>query len=496
MPSVYTGTPPMSTRPTRTLCVLLACLLSTPPALAQPAPSVPPVPAVPFTYSPALTDQLKQIQAAALTSDYAYRQLSYLCNNIGPRLSGSPQAARAVEYVADELKKLGLTVSLEKVMVPHWVRGVETGELIEYRGKVAGTVQKLVLTALGGSVATPAQGLKAPVVVVSSFAELEALGRSAVEGKIVLFNKRFDQQLAANGYGGEAYGEAVVYRTQGPIAAGRLGAVAALVRSVGGASYRLPHTGATRYLPDVPKIPAAALAAEDADLLAGLAGQGPIQMQLTLTPRTLPDAVSYNVVADLKGSEKPDEVVIVSGHLDSWDLATGALDDASGVAVAMQTAQLVRQLKLTPKRTLRVIAWMAEENGLHGARAYVEAHKAEMASHIAAFESDLGAGHPVGVVARVDPKAVPMLAPAASVLAASGAGVIRVAGATAPDISLLGELGVPTFAPLQDSRTYFDYHHTPADTLDKVNPRELAENAAVMAVMAYAVANLPQPLPR
>jgi carboxypeptidase Q len=303
--------------------------------------------------------------------------------------------------------------------------------------------------------------------------------------------------MTAQGYGLDAYGQAVVYRGIGASAAARLGAVASLVRSVGGADYRLPHTGALGYANDAPKIPAAAVAAEDADLIAYLSGQGTVRLHLVLTPRTLPDVESYNVIADIKGAEHPEQVIIVSGHLDSWDLGTGAIDDGAGIAVAMQTAQLIKRLGLRPKRTIRVVAWMNEENGLMGGRTYAEDHKAVIANHIAAIESDLGAGHPVGFSAHVSARAFEMLRPIAAILLPSGAGIVRQSqNAEGADVSPLDSMGVPTLAPIQDSRSYFSYHHTAADTLDKVVPRELAENSALMVVLAYAIANLPEPLPR
>ena len=474
------------------VCVLLAALLLAGglPLRAQQGQNQPSL------YSPQLLSELRQIQQAALASDYAYKQTAYLSNNIGPRLSGSPQAQRAVEYVADELKRLGLEVRLEKLMVPHWVRGAETGELVEFPGQTPQTTQKIVLTALGGSVATPAEGLTAEVVAVNDFNELQALGRDKVAGKIVLFNVKFDREMAAQGYGGDAYGQVAGYRFAGASAAARQGAVASLVRSAGGSQNRLAHTGAMGYAQDAPQIPAAAVSSEDADLIAHLLKQGKVRLHLTLTPRRLPDAVSYNVVADLKGSERPEEVVIVSGHLDSWDLGTGAIDDAAGVAVAMQTAQLLKQLNLRPRRTIRVIAWMNEENGLVGGRTYAREHAAELANHYAAIESDRGAGHPLGFEAMVNPDVLPMLAPVSEVLRSQGAGLIRRTEGTEADISPMAAQGVPAFGLWQDTRTYFDYHHTAADTLDKISPRELAENAAAMAVLAYALANLPQPLPR
>src|SRR5215470_19014512 len=269
----------------------------------------------PPVFSPQTLSELKQLQKAALESDYAYRQVAHLANNIGPRLSGSAQAAKAVEYVAAELKTLGCEVQLEKVMVPHWVRGEETGALVQFPGQALSTTQKIVLCALGGSVATPKNGIEAEVLVVKNFDELKSMAREKIAGKIVLFNYPFDKQMAAEGRGGEAYGEAVVYRSNGPSAAARLGAVACLIRSVGAADYRLPHTGETDYATDAPKIPAGAVTSEDADLIAHLILQGPVRMKLVLTPQTLPDAESANVIGDIKGSEHPEQVVVVSGHL-------------------------------------------------------------------------------------------------------------------------------------------------------------------------------------
>jgi carboxypeptidase Q len=451
----------------------------------------------PYQYPAELVSELIRLQNAALSSDYAYVQLAHLCNNIGPRLSGSPQAQQAVQYVAAEMRRLGLDVQLEKVKVPHWVRGAETGELVQFAGQAPGTTQKIILTALGGSVATAAEGVTAEIVVADSFAHLTSLGREKVAGKIVLFNARFDKQMAAQGFAGDAYGQAVIYRGIGASAAARLGAVAALVRSVGGADYRLPHTGALFYQENAPKIPAAAVTAEDADLIAYLAAQDPVRMRLILTPQTLADVESYNVIADIKGSEHPEQVVIVSGHLDSWDLGTGAIDDGAGVVVSMQVGQLIKRLGLRPKRTIRVIAWMNEENGLMGGRTYANNHRTELSNHIAALESDLGAGHPVGFTAHLSSRALEMLQPVSSILQASGAGIVRQSqNSEGADVSPLDAAGVPTLAPIQDDRTYFNYHHTAADTLDKIVPRELAENAALVAVLAYAIANLGAPLPR
>ena len=256
----------------------------------------------PGAWTPEQIQTMEKIRELALTDPYALDELRHLCYNIGPRLSGSPQAAKAVEYVAAEMKALGADVTLEKAMVPHWVRGEERGELVSWTGQAAGTQQKVVLTALGGSVATPADGLTADVIVVNDWAALKALPEGAAKGKILLFNHKFDEQLAAQGYGMNAYGGAVSYRGAGPIAGSAVGAVAVLVRSAGGGIYRSPHTGLTMYTDGVVKIPAAAVTAEDAEMIASLAQQGPVTMHLTLTPQTLPDAESFNVIADWKGT--------------------------------------------------------------------------------------------------------------------------------------------------------------------------------------------------
>ena len=468
----------------------------------QPTPSAEsastaPTPApTPIVFSPQTLADLKRLQQSALSSDYAYRQVAHLANNIGPRLSGSAQAAKAVEYVAGELKATGCDVELEKVMVPHWVRGEELAALVQFPGQAENTTQKIVLCALGASVGTPPAGLTAEIVAVKNFDELNALDRNKVAGKIVLFNYPFDKQMAAEGRGGEAYGQAVVYRSDGPSAAARQGAVGCLIRSVGGADYRIPHTGMTKYADDAPKIPAAAVTAEDADLIVDLVQQGTVKMKLVLTPQTLSDVESANVIGDIKGSEHPKQVVIVSGHLDSWDLGTGATDDGAGVAVSMEAAHLIQQLHLTPKRTIRVIAWMNEENGLAGSKQYGKDHEKEWANHFAAMETDNGAGHPIGLNIKGKLEIKKMLAAVSAVLQEAGAGGVNFAEHIGADIEPMEKAGVPAFSPIQDSRFYFNYHHTSADTLDKIVPRELAENSAVVVVAAYALANMEQPLPR
>jgi Zn-dependent M28 family amino/carboxypeptidase len=398
-----------------------------------------------------------------------------------------------VDYVAAELRQIGLDVHLEEVKVPHWVRGAETAELTEYPGQAAGTTQKVVLTALGGSTATPADGITTDVVVVNNFDELRALGHDKVAGKIVLFNEVFDKKKAAGGMAFMAYGEAVRYRGAGPKAAADMGAVAALVRSVGSADFRLPHTGFS-----FPAgIPAGAVTAEDADLIAHLSAQGQLRMHLTLTPQKLPDVTSYNVIADLKGSEHPDQFVIMSGHLDSWDLGTGAIDDGAGVVVAMEAAEILQKLHLRPRRTLRVIAWMDEESGGAGSTTYTKDYSAEFIRTIAAIESDGGAAHPLGFDVKMTPHAAELLRPVLEILQSFGASAVMPSSyPPGADIAAMAESGVPSLGILQDGRTYFHYHHTAADTLDKIVPAELRENAAAMAVMGYALASMKDPLPR
>jgi carboxypeptidase Q len=444
------------------------------------------------TYSAELTDRLVALRDAALSDDYAYQQVKYLTENIGARPEGSAQAQAAVEYVADQLRKLGLDVHLEPVMVPRWTRGQDTAELVEYPGHTYGTSQRIVLLALSGNAPTSPEGITANVVVVNDFQELEELGRDKVSGKIVLYNVHFDRAKAANGLADDAYDEAVVYRGLGAKRAQDLGAVASLVRSVGNADYRIPHAGWSA----AAGIPAGAVTSEDADLIADLAAEGPVRMHLVLTSRVGPPVQTYNVVGDIKGSEHPEQVVVVSGHLDSWDPGTGAIDDAAGVAVAMETAQLVQQLHLHPKRTLRVIAWMDEENGGTGHNAYTKAHAGDFANYAGAIESDLGSDHPLGFLAKVNPQALPILQPVQDILEKFGANLIKMNDNTGADIDPMSKAGVPAFGIMQDARTYFNYHHTAADTLDKIEPHLLQQNAAAMAVMGFALADMPNLLPR
>jgi len=444
-------------------------------------------------FYPQLRREMAKIRDLALEDQYAYSQLEHLADSIGPRPAGSPQADAAVHYVADQMRNLGLEVKLEPVMVRRFIRGSDTAELLEYPGQVPGTKQKIVVTALLGNAPTPADGITGEIVVAHSFDHLISLGRDKVAGKIVLFDFAYDSRKAAAGRAGSAYGESVRYRAAGAAAAERFGAIASLVRSTGDGAYRLPHTGYSA----AAHIPAGAVTAEDAMLIARLAEKGPVRIHLLLPTHEGPEVQSYNVIGDLKGSEHPEQMVIVSGHLDSWDLGTGAIDDGAGVVVAMETAELLHRLNLHPKRTIRVIAWMNEEMGATGRDVYAKEYAPQIANHVAAIESDLGAEHPLGFHVRASEAAQQELTPVLDALRPIGASIFDVVTSSPEtDIEPLSDKGVPALGVWQNGLKYFTFHHTPGDTLDKVVPEELRENAACIAVMAYALAQTPNPLPR
>ena len=425
-------------------------------------------------------DVADQIVTRELQSSQSYEILSHLTDEIGPRLSGSPNAAAAVRWTTERFRAWGIDVRDEPVMVPHWVRGREEASLVSHRN------QNIVLTALGGSVATPSRGITADVVEVNSFDELKALGPT-VRGKIVFFNNPMDMEMVRARLSFEAYGKAVEYRAAGPSRAAEYGAVAALIRSVASASLRTPHTGALHYDPKQPKIPAAAMAIEDAMLIDRLIKRGDrVRMHLVLTPKTLPDAPSANVVAELRGRELPGEVVLIGGHLDSWDLATGAIDDGAGVAMVMETLRLLKQSGIQPKRTIRAVLFMNEENGLRGGRQYFQDHRNE--KHVAAIETDAGAAAPTGFSTTLKGDALTAFESRARALAKIGAAHFEVSQETGADTSFLVESGVPGFGLIPDPLHYFDYHHSPADTLDKIDPKELAQDTAAVAALAYILA--------
>lgn len=448
--------------------------------------------ATPVSVDPAV---LANIRETAMHDDWAYDHLEELTDGIGPRLSGSAGLENAIQQVAAWMRDVGASVSLQPTWVPHWVRGAETAALVTYPGRPQGLVQTLHVTALGDSGATPPQGLEASVVVVHSVGELSARA-AELKGRIVVINQRFDQRLADNGYAGDAYGLAGEARFSGPMVASKLGAVATLVRSVGNAQYRLPHTGATDWAEGQTPMPAAALAAEDADLVDRLVAKGPVTLRLQLTPQHLPDAHSANVIADWVGREHPEEVVVVGGHLDSWDLGTGAIDDGAGVMATAGVIRTLSALGIHPRRTIRFVAFTNEENGGRGGRAYFDAVSKGPGRQVAAIECDTGAGRALGVQAAVLPAAMDTLKAVSRALEPIGASLlVRREGSVGADIRALQNHGVAGFAPVLDTRQYFDYHHTAADTFDKVNPENLRSEVATLAVLAYFLADLPDALP-
>ena len=419
-----------------------------------------------------------------LANSQAYETLSYLTDNIGPRLSGSKGAELAVQWTAKRFREWGIDVRTERVMVPHWVRGVERASLVSHND------QKIVLTALGGSVATPAAGITAEVIEVTSFDQLAQLGRAKIAGKIVYYNKAMDMALVESGNSFDAYSKAVVFRGVGASRAAEYGAVAAVIRSVASASLRTPHTGSLRYDEKQPKIPAAAMTTEDAELVHRLLAKGErVRMHLVLTPKMLPDVASANVIAEIRGSERPNEIVLIGGHLDSWDLGTGAIDDGSGVAMVMETLRVLKQLGIRPKRTIRGVLFMNEENGLRGGHAYFDnvSKREELAHHIAAIETDAGAATPTGYTTTLEGASLDRVSARARVLSRIAPMKFTSSKHTGADTSPLTDAGVPGFGLVPDPRHYFDFHHTPADTLDKVDPKALAQNSAAIAGLAWLI---------
>jgi carboxypeptidase Q len=416
---------------------------------------------------------------AALADSAAFGRLTELTDGFGHRFSGSENLERALDWIIHEMEEDGLeNVRGEEVPVPHWVRGAESLELISPRR------EKLPMLGLGGSVGTPEEGIRAEVLVVSSFDELEVRSKEA-RGKIVLLNAPF-----------VSYGKTVTYRVHGAIAAAKAGAVASLIRSVTPFSMRTPHTGQMLYDPSAPQIPHAAITVEDADMLQRLQERGErIEVVLKMEAQTLPEAISRNVIAEIVGWEHPEEVVVMGGHIDSWDVGTGAMDDGGGSVAAWEALRLMHDLGLRPRRTVRVVLWTNEENGLRGALAYRDYHIDELDDHVLAIESDGGVFKPLGFGFTGSAAAYEIIREVGSLLEPIGADKIARGGGGA-DIGPIMRDGVPGMGLRVDGEKYFWYHHTEADTIEVLDPREMAECVAAMAVMAYVVADLPQRLPR
>jgi carboxypeptidase Q len=421
-----------------------------------------------------------RIIAAALADSSAWNKLAELTDGFGHRFSGSESLERAIDWILARMKAEGLeNVRGEPVMVPRWIRGHESAELLEPR------YAPLPMLGLGQSVGTPRGGIQAEVLVVTSFDDLKARAASA-RGKIVLFDVPFTN-----------YGQTVRYRGVGAVEAAKVGAVAMLLRSVGPFGMKTPHTGSMQpYDSTVPRIPGAAIAMEDAAMMRRMQQRGQkIVVRLEMEAQMLPDAPSRNVIGELAGREKPDEVVVFGGHIDSWDVGTGAMDDAGGVVIAWEAVRLLQKLGLRPRRTIRVVGWTNEENGLRGGNAYRDAHRAELDKHVAAIESDGGTFKFRGFGFTGSEPAYAVVRQIGRLLRPLGADTVFVGGGGA-DIGPIMQLGVPGLAHVVDGTRYFWYHHTEADNVDKIDPKELAENVAAMAIMAYVLADLPNPLPR
>ena len=416
---------------------------------------------------------------AATSDSAAYQRLVELTDRFGPRLSGSDNLEHAIDWILARMKEDGLAnVRGEPVMVPRWVRGNESAELLEPRRA------SLPMLGLGGSIATPREGITAEVLIVSDFDELTRRAAEA-KGRIVLFDVPFTN-----------YGATVRYRTQGAIAAARAGAVASLISSVASYSMRTPHTGTMSYDSAVQKIPHAAITVEDAQMLHRMQRRGErVVVKLNMEAQTLPDVQSRNVVAEIRGREKPDEVVVLGGHIDSWDVGTGAMDDAGGCVAAWQALVLMKKLGLQPRRTVRVVMWTNEENGLRGGNAYRDTHRAELDKHVLAIESDAGVFKPLGFGVTSSDSAFAILQQVGKLLDKIGAGSIQKGGGGA-DIGPIMALGVPGMGLNVQGEKYFWFHHSAADTVDKLDPHEVNLSAAALAIAAYVVADLPQALPR
>ena len=417
--------------------------------------------------------EVDKLIKAALAGGQAYDITESLTTEIGPRVGGSPEEALAREWAVAKFKEIGLeNVRIEPFMMPYWERGIETAAI------VSPNPQPLYITSLGGSVATPAGGIEAELAYFPTFEDLKNAPEGGLEGKIVFISGRMEK--APDGAG---YGPANQKRRQGATEAAKRGAAAVVIRSVGTDSHRFPHTGMMRYADDVKKIPIAALSAPDADQLERTLSRGvKVTLKMEMTPAWKGQTESGNVVGEIIGSEKPDEIVLVGGHLDSWDLGTGALDDGAGVGISAGAAQVIIESGLKPKRTLRVVAFGAEEVGLLGGFAYVEAHKdTDLDKHVLATESDFGAGPPYEVKSGVK-SGKNVIEGMAKAMGLPMSGLPTNGG---PDIGPMHRAGVPVMRWQQDGTDYFDYHHTPDDTFDKIDKDEIQNNVAAFATMMW-----------
>ena len=424
-------------------------------------------------------DTSLKIISKSLTDSTAYNRLGYMCDTFGPRLSGSKNLENAINWILKEMNSDGLeNVRGEKVAVPTWIRGKESATLLSPFKK------ELSMLGLGGSISTPRGGLKAEVIVVNDWDELESRSNE-VPGKIVLFNAPFT-----------SYGETVAYRYSGASAAAKHGAVASLIRSIGPWSMNTPHTGVMAYNDDVQKIPNAALTMEDAMMLSRIHDRGnKIIVKLDMNARMVADRWSHNVLGEIKGSIYPEEVVVVGGHIDSWDVGQGAHDDGGACIASWEVLRLIKELGLKPKRTIRCVMWTNEENGGKGNKGYRDMHLDEMDKHVLAIESDGGVFSPKGFGFSGNDSARKIVEEIHELMKPIGANTIS-DGGRAADVAPLNDEGVPVMSLNVDGSKYFWYHHTNADTFDKIDFNEFNRCIAAMAIMAYVVADLDEPLPR
>jgi carboxypeptidase Q len=431
----------------------------------------------------ALIDSVaRELARKALTGSDTMTFVTDLTTQFGPRLAGSESEKRAAEWAKHQFEQLGFDkVWTESFPLEHgWIRGIERAEVIQP------AAQPLVITALGGSVATPQQGLEAEIAMFKSYDELLAAPTNSLSGKIAVVTQR-----TVRAQDGDGYGFAVKARNSGPVEAARRGAVAFLLRSIGTDNHRLPHTGFTRYVNDVPRIPAAALSAPDAEQLERLASGGkPIRIKLLITPRETGPTTSQNVIAEIKGRERPDEIVLLGAHLDSWDLGTGAIDDGAGVAMIMSAGKSISQLPQRPKRTLRIVLFGAEEIGLTGGRAYVATHNAELSHHVIVAEPDFGQGPVYAFQTGVANPDEPTLKTIRDNLAPLGILPGNNESKGSSEMELLSQAGVPAATLKLNGSDYFDVHHSGDDTLDKITPERINQSTAAFTVFAYLAAEL------
>ncbi|MCJ8303169.1 M20/M25/M40 family metallo-hydrolase [Shewanella sp.] len=421
----------------------------------------------------------QQLQQKALSSNLAYELVESLTVEVGPRLAGSEKDLIAVQWAQDKLNSLGFDrVYKEAVQVPVWSRGEAKAKILSPYS------QPIVITALGGSIATPKAGIQASIARFDSLAALKLASKAEVEGKIVFIDHITERHIT-----GKGYGKTVGGRSRGAITAAEKGALAIVIRSIGTDHDRMAHTGMMRYKEGVAKIPAAAMSNPDADLITLMLKRDPnVVLDLFMSPQRLGYATSYNVIAEVTGSSKPDEIVLIGAHLDSWDEGTGAIDDGAGVAIVTSAAKLIQDLAVKPARTVRVVLYAAEEVGLVGGKAYAKAHQDELAKHYIAAESDFGAGRIYQIDYRVNEKAFTALQALSAPMIQNGVVMGSNTASGGPDVSMLPKQGVPVASLRQDGRDYFDYHHTPNDTLDKIDPAALQQNVAAYAQFAYLMA--------